>query len=674
MRTRKALPVLMSLSCVVLILFIFILPCSGNVVNYPNTVSTAREIIWKTIISGGGNSASVAVMDRGNIVYSEGFGPADRSLNRLVDRDTRFNIGSTSKMFAAVAILLLADDGKLSLEDPVVKHIPEFVMKDPRYRDITVRMLFNHSSGLPGSTFVFGYRADEDHQTLLLETLKNAVLKHTPGEMSIYCNDGFTLAEIIVERVSGKSFASFVTERIFSPLEMRNSGESVGVTGGKIAEFYDEEGNKYPPEVVTVLGAGGLSSTPEDLCRFGDSFAPGGMNILSDSSLKDVLKEQPTPFSSLLKGDALLDAFGWDYALLPAYRENGYQVLGKSGGTLFYSTNLQILPQERLAIAVTYSGQAGAAKATHRIMEALMKDKGLPGPKPVSPVKPPEPQPIPDEFLKLAGFYVNTQEAVRMIFDNESHTLNVYSLASPSEDEEAKENKEKPILSLVHNGGLFHDFATGYRYYFLTGEKTVYLVMEEVPQYGADIPMYQKIDPVEKPESLSVVMDGRFWLIRNASTFAQLPDDLLVKSEEYGDLPGYVKFFGVNRVETPDFGAIAATGFRDQCNIQLFKKDGAIRLKAIQFVYSSEDIAGTLVPGENTIVIGSEGENEWRKVEQGGIMSIEKPANGRVIIFPRRQVEKVYDSIIDSSEISVPGGSLVFLAGEPGDSFSIIVR
>lgn len=249
-----------------------------------------------------GNSASVAVMDRGNIVYSEGFGPADRSLNRLVDRDTRFNIGSTSKMFAAVAILLLADDGKLSLEDPVVKHIPEFVMKDPRYRDITVRMLFNHSSGLPGSTFVFGYRADEDHQTLLLETLKNAVLKHTPGEMSIYCNDGFTLAEIIVERVSGKSFASFVTERIFSPLEMRNSGESVGVTGGKIAEFYDEEGNKYPPEVVTVLGAGGLSSTPEDLCRFGDSFAPGGMNILSDSSLKDVLKEQPTPFSSLLKG------------------------------------------------------------------------------------------------------------------------------------------------------------------------------------------------------------------------------------------------------------------------------------------------------------------------------------------------------------------------------------
>ncbi len=169
-------------------------------------------------------------------------------------------------------------------------------------------------------------------------------------------------------------------------------------------------------------------------------------------------------------------------------------------------------------------------------------------------------------------------------------------------------------------------------------------------------------------------MDGRFWLIRNASQYVQLPDVLLVKSEVYGDLPGYVKFFGVNRAETPDFGAIAATGFRDQCNIQLYKKDEAIRLKAIQFVYSSEDIAGTLVPGENTIMIGSEGENEWRKVEQGGIMSIEKPANGRVIVFPGRQVEKVYDSIIDSSELFVPGGSLVFLAGEPGDLFSIIVR
>jgi CubicO group peptidase (beta-lactamase class C family) len=88
-------------------------------------------------------------MDGGKIIFSDGFGAADRAEGRNADGRTRFNIGSTSKMFAAAAILILADENRLNLDDPVVRHLPEFVMKDPRYRDITIRMLFNHSSGLP---------------------------------------------------------------------------------------------------------------------------------------------------------------------------------------------------------------------------------------------------------------------------------------------------------------------------------------------------------------------------------------------------------------------------------------------------------------------------------------------------------------------------------------------
>ena len=100
------------------LLFVFLsMPfCHGEAIasqgNYPQTISTAREVLWKAI-SSGVNSATVAVMDGGEIVYSECFGPADRAENRLVDANTRFNIGSTSKMFVAVATLLLVDEGKL---------------------------------------------------------------------------------------------------------------------------------------------------------------------------------------------------------------------------------------------------------------------------------------------------------------------------------------------------------------------------------------------------------------------------------------------------------------------------------------------------------------------------------------------------------------------------------
>jgi len=78
--------------------------------DYKNAISVARETIWKAITSGQGSGATIAIMDQGEIVYSEGIGVADRSQNRPVDKDTRFNIGSTSKMFPAVAILLLVDE------------------------------------------------------------------------------------------------------------------------------------------------------------------------------------------------------------------------------------------------------------------------------------------------------------------------------------------------------------------------------------------------------------------------------------------------------------------------------------------------------------------------------------------------------------------------------------
>lgn len=632
---------------------------------YPGTARTAREILWKGVTSGGVNSGSVAVLDKGRIVFSEGYGPADRAEGRLIDGKTRFNIGSTSKMFAAVSVLLLVDEGKIGLDDPVVKYLQEFEMKDPRHKDITVRMLFNHSSGLPGSTFDFGYRPEGDFHEILLKTMKDSVLKHDPGAMGIYCNDGFTLAEMIVERVSDQKYIDFLAERIFRPLEMNHTGESVGLNGGPVAEFYDPDGKKYPHEVVGALGAGGLSSTAEDLCRFADSFMPSGRQILSPSALAEILKVQPTPFAASLKGQALLEAFGWDYQNLPDFLKLGFRVYGKSGGTLFYTTNLQLLPSEGMAVAVIYSGAGKAEEATYEIMKALMVDRGLPVPREKSVAKLVKPEPMAQDVARSLDFFANTTGFYRVHADKKKGSLKVYP-ASPAGAE--------TVLSLVYNDGFFHDPSSGWRYYVAVSDEGTFLFLSEAERYGADIPVFQQIETMKNPREMSVEMDGTLWLVRNASPFTIFTDSLLVRSSVPQNLSGYVNFSGPKRVIDPDFVAMAATGFRDQSSLKLFRRDGKVRAKVMEFEYSGEDAADLLKEGTTLVAIGPEGENEWLGAVSEAILSFRYTDGSRIIVFQGPGVPPIFDSIVDTGEVYVPEGSFIFLAGSPGDLIYIAAR
>lgn len=637
---------------------------------YPNTVTAAREAAWKVITSGGGSAVTVAVMDDGKIIYSEGFGAAVRADNRPVDKDTRFNIGSTSKMFAAVAVLLLVDEGKIGLDDPVAKYIPEFVMKDKRYKDITVRMLFNHSSGLPGSTFIFEYKAESNPHEMLLTTLKDVSLKHAPGAMAIYCNDGFTLAEIIVERVSGKKFVSFLSERVFSPLGMMNTKASVGEVPGNIAEFYDvKSGKKEPLEIVPVYGAGGLSSTPEDLCRFADSLSPGGKNILSHSSLNELLKSQPTLFSLRLRGHAVMDSFGWDYSSLPSYSKNGLQVLAKGGGTGFYSTGLQVIPSKRIAVAVSISGKLNGESVSRPILDALMKDKGLPVPENEQVNRPLDPQPIPSDMLAFDGFYTNSKGFFRFVFNRDKQTLEIYPVAV----EQNKDNIGMPTLTFIYNDGSFHNNERDLHCYFIRDKGTAYFVEEKIPLYDADNVIFQSIDEIKNPVKLSADIGGKLWLLRNTSPFIQACDGLLMcRSYTFKNLPGYLTFFNVMEVENPEYSSITATSFRDQTDMKFFRKDGELRAKSAQFIFSEESCAGTLTVGKNKVTIGADGDNEWLKVDKGMIISFIKPENGRIMLFTEEEENPVlYDSTVDRDKIYAPQGSYIFLAGYQGEEFII---
>ena len=144
----------------------------------------------------GATSVQYAVISNGEIVLSGNAGVYSKTDDKPITADTMYGIGSTSKVFTATAIMILVERGKVALDAPVTEYIPEFTMADPRHKQITVRMLLNHSSGLMGSTFrsAFLYNDPDPaaHDTLLAD-LANQRLKAAPGEFSVYCNDGSPL-------------------------------------------------------------------------------------------------------------------------------------------------------------------------------------------------------------------------------------------------------------------------------------------------------------------------------------------------------------------------------------------------------------------------------------------------------------------------------------------------
>lgn len=661
-----------------LVLFLIIASAVSHIeaAVYNNTKEAARETVWKVITSGKGSSATVAVMDGGEIVYSEGFGAADRKSGRGVDSSTRFNIGSTSKMFVATAILLLADDGKVSLDDPVVKYIPEFEMKDQRYRDITVRMLFNHSSGLPGSSFLFGYEQEGDPHRELLQRLKGSNLKHDPGAVGIYCNDGFTLAEIIVERVSGQKFINFLEKRVFQPLGMKDTSLSIGETSGNIAHFYDPEtGKKYPPEVILVYAAGGLSSTAEDLCRFGDSFCKGGKKILSQSSIDEILKSQPTPFTAGLCGPSILESFGWDYSSLPAYDANGMKVYSKGGGTGAYSTGLQVIPEKRLVVAASVSGKLNGETVTRAMLDALMKDKGLPAPSAKKTEKPVDAEIIPAELSAFEGIYANGGSFVRIIIDKERKKMDIIQLL-PEGDEVPAGESGPVLLSFVYNGGSFFSFEKDLGGYFIRNGDTSYFIAEKIPFYDVDDLIFQSVPQQQAPKKLFADIKNKVWLMRNLTPSIQLYRETpMISSDTYKELPGYLTFMDPLRVEDDHTATYAAPMFRDQSELEIYESDGELWIRSGIFLFSEAEKTKILKKGQNTLMIGEKGYNEWQRTGAGSIISFERPEKGRIMVLAEKaEGLPLFDSITDEGEVYAPEGSYVVCIGRPGDMFTVNVK
>lgn len=293
--------------------------------------------------------ASVLVVHNGSVVVSRAYGLADLEAHRQATPDTNYRLASVTKQFTAAAILLLAQDGKLQLDDPVSRWFPAL---PPATKTITVRHLLSHLSGLIDYEDVIPADMTRQlHDADVLTILEGQDRTYfAPGSSYRYSNGGYALLALIVEQTSGQSFATFLRERIFQPLRMSNTvahQEGVSVVPHRAWGYTLENGTwnrTDQSQTSAVLGDGGIYSSIEDLARWDAA-------LYDDRLLSDESRE--LAFTPVTKTDDPRIEYGMGWRITP--EEIGGTTLWHSGETRGFRNVIVRYPEQRLTVIVLTS-------------------------------------------------------------------------------------------------------------------------------------------------------------------------------------------------------------------------------------------------------------------------------------------------------------------------------
>lgn len=285
---------------------------------------------------------ALAVVRDGRVVKEKGYGLASVELDVPVTPETVFEIGSVSKQITAAAVMLLVEEGKLSLDDRVSKHLPG---TPDSWRDVTVRHLLTHTSGLKNYTGLDGFELTERlTREQFVKLIGAHPLAFAPGDAHSYGNTNYNLLGFIVEAASGRRYWEFVGERIFRPVGMTSAGDRDprNVIRHR-AEGYEWEGGRLVGrdyDLTDVFSAGAVVSNVRDLVKWEAALSAG--RVLKPSSLEQVW----TPVR-LNNGKTHPYGLGWYVETL-----RGRRVIRHTGQTAGFAASLARYPEDRLVVVV----------------------------------------------------------------------------------------------------------------------------------------------------------------------------------------------------------------------------------------------------------------------------------------------------------------------------------
>jgi D-alanyl-D-alanine carboxypeptidase len=322
---------------------------------FPNEVRYQMDVAATKILADTGvPSASIAVVKDGRIAYIQTYGEARLEPRTTVKPSMRYSIGSISKQFTAVALLLLQEQGKLSLDDPVGKFLPTLT----RAGEVTIRQLLNHTSGYQDfwpQDYVMPMILKPTTAEKIMDTWARKPLDFEPGTKWQYSNTGYVIAGAIVEKVTGKPYFQFLREHIFTPLNMTSVADfdQHGIALADPTGYlrYGLGPARVAPDAGAgwMYAAGELAMTAEDLAKW--DIALLERKIMSPASYKQFESET-----------VLANGLGTQYGLGVSVRsESGHRALSHGGEVSGFTATNTVFPDDNVAIVVLTNQDAASA-------------------------------------------------------------------------------------------------------------------------------------------------------------------------------------------------------------------------------------------------------------------------------------------------------------------------
>jgi CubicO group peptidase (beta-lactamase class C family) len=285
---------------------------------------------------------ALMIVRNGTNVKTACYGLADLEQNVPITTNTVFEIGSITKQFTAVGILLLEQEGTLSVDDQIGK-----VLKDipDTWTNITIRDLLTHTSGIRNYTGLNGFELTKHlTQTQFIDELRKQSLDFQPGESWKYCNSGFNLLGFIIENVSGTNYWAYMAQKIFRPLGMNaTTDRRPGHLIPNRAHGYEQTNHVWinrDYDLTDVFSAGAIVSTVNDLAKWNAA-------LDRDDLLNAGTKEKMWTPAKLKNGKATKYGFGWFIDTVEKHRN-----IGHGGSTSGFSASIQRFPDDNLAVII----------------------------------------------------------------------------------------------------------------------------------------------------------------------------------------------------------------------------------------------------------------------------------------------------------------------------------
>ena len=373
----------------------------------------AREVAEKRL-----PALSIALVDDQTIIWAQGFGFANPAAKVVATADMVYRVGSVSKLFTDLAVMQLVEQGKLDLDAPITRYLPDFKPANPFGKPITLRRLMSHRSGLVREPPV-GHYFDPSNPSLArtVASLNETELVYAPGTRTKYSNAAVTVVGYVLEKTQNEPFARYLKRALLDPLGMTKSGfEPAPALRRELAQavMWTYHGREFPAPTFELgtIPAGNLYSTVNDLGRFLSALFAGGQGPGGRVLKPATLEAMWTPPSAERGREKPPFGIGFHVKDL-----DGHKCVGHNGAIYGFVTELSALPNEKLGVVVAASRDCAHAVTTRIADVALRQLLAVRAGRPLPAIE--ETKPLSPELARrLAGRYRHDAREAELIEDS----------------------------------------------------------------------------------------------------------------------------------------------------------------------------------------------------------------------------------------------------------------